>query len=140
VKTAAAIGVAIAVGALAFVLFLHARPEQGTCAAGMVRLSNIDDQETLFVDGKAMGTAGFGQPSAISLGELCSIRHIRVEVYNRSLGYAWGIELFSNGKRIFRDVRGQAGVQGANHDDLTRQNQIVHTVVLDSDGHVLTRS
>lgn len=100
----------------------------------VVRLFNVDDQETLFVNGSQVATVGYGQDQTIDLGQLSASDSVYVKVENFAGGYTWGIQETSDGATVLDDEAGTLGQDGANNNDQTTGP--VHDTTFDSSGAV----
>lgn len=100
----------------------------------VVQLSNSDDRETVAVNGVIRGVAGIRETKVFDLGYLSAASCITVMVENEAGGYTWGIDATSDGKSVLHDWAGQVGVVGANNDDHSRPNQLVHILAISPSG------
>ena len=103
----------------------------------VLTLSNSDDTTTLYLNGQVVGSIGYGGQQSFDLGELSDSDRIDVVVYNADGGYAWSIDAQRGGASVYRDQAGSVGEYGANGDDRSHPNQVVHSVQLDAYGNVL---
>jgi hypothetical protein len=112
-------------------------PTSGACGDVTVTLNNVDDYETVLLNGKVAGSAGYGQTREIDLGTLARSDRITLQDRNGAGGYAWGFVVRRDGQTVYTDSAGRAGAIGADHNDLTHPNQIVRSVTITPNGHVL---
>lgn len=108
--------------------------ENGGTHHVVVRLFNVDDQETVYLNGIEVGSVGYGQTGNVDLGQLSSSDQVMVAVDNFSGGYSWGISEESDGRTVFDDGAGTAGSYGANNNDQTATGT-VHRVIFDASGN-----
>jgi uncharacterized protein YkwD len=105
----------------------------------VMRLSQAGDALTLRVDGRRMAVARRGQTLDVPLGRVRPRARITVEVRSVSGELSWGIEQRSDGRRVYRDVRGSGAEATASVVDLaTAGPPLVHRVTLDPRGRVLS--
>jgi hypothetical protein len=90
------------------------------------RLFNGDDRQAVRLNGWPAGGAGYREGTDIGLGRLGPAERVDFETYNEGGGYTWGYELLGDGSLLLRDVEGQAGTVGAQGNDQSRPNQVVH--------------
>ncbi len=101
----------------------------------VVHLFNVDDQETVYVNGNVVSSAGYGQSLDIDLGQLSSSDKISVSVDNFGGGYSWGISEETDGQTVLDDRAGTAGSSGANGNDQSSTGT-VHRVTFDTSGTI----
>ena len=100
-------------------------------------LSNVDDIETLYLNGQEIGSVGYGGTQSFDLGDVSDSARIYVDVYNADGGYSWSIDERRAGTRVFHDEAGSIGEYGANSNDQDHTNQVVHWVRLDPSGNLI---
>jgi hypothetical protein len=98
-----------------------------------VRVYNVDDKGTAYVNGTKVAEVGFGQDSGwidVTPYFTAGKNKVRFTLWNGSQGYTWGFAIKRNGSIVWSDVQGQANVKGANNNDQSRQNTTVydHTI------------
>lgn len=118
-------------------LYLRFAPPAAPALDVAVRLFNGDDTQQVAIGANEVASGGYGESRTISLGRLDDQDRITWTVRNAGSGYTWGFELIVNGQVVYRDVEGQAGVEGANGNDQARENQVVRRVVLNATGQVV---
>lgn len=108
----------------------------------IVRLSNGDDTQIARVcpnggNCREVGRASYREDREFDLGTLTDQDVIELEVHNDQGGYAWGLELVTGGRAVYSNYAGQAGIEGANSNDQTRQQQTVLKVRLNRNEQAL---
>jgi hypothetical protein len=112
----------------------------GTGPFVVVTLSNGDDLQSVTFKGQEVArTSQKNQIATSQLGHVSPSAEITFQDYNKDIGYSWGFVMLVNGKRVCYDVAGTAGKRGANNDDQSHTNEIVHKLVVTPEGHVVTR-
>lgn len=101
----------------------------------VMHLFNVDDQETVYLNGNVVATAGYGKTRDVDLGQLSDSDHVTMMLDNFSGGYAWGITEESDGQTVLDDEAGVAGSYGANGDDQSYTGT-VHSVTFDASGTI----
>lgn len=99
-----------------------------------VRLFNVDDQETLYLNGTEVATVGYGDDETIDLGQLSKSDSITVKVDNTGGGYTWGVQETSDDAQVLDDEAGTVGQDGANSNDQATGE--VHHVTFNSSGDI----
>lgn len=101
-----------------------------------VRIFNMDDAGRVYLNrdwNRPVAQAGYGQDtgwvditSRMSGGD----NLLTLANWNESSGYTWGFQLAYNGTIVWASQAGQAGVRGANNDDMSRRSQYSYVVWL----------
>jgi hypothetical protein len=107
----------------------------GTSTNVVVDLYNVDDQETLYVNGNVAAVVGYGEHASVDLGPLTDSDSITVAVENFGSGYTWGIRENSDGTTVLQDEAGTVGRVGANGGDETSTG-IVHQITFGDTGTI----
>jgi hypothetical protein len=103
----------------------------------VVVLTNGDEHQTVFLNGRPLDRAGFREIRRVPLGSLHSGAQITIEVDNGGGGYAWGFELQHNGHVVYCERAGEVGESGANGNDYSHPFQVVRRVTLTPRGKVV---
>jgi len=103
------------------------RPGSRRLHSVVIKLSNGDDAECLYVNGRLKKKAGYDEYTQWS-GKLRGTDVIDLQVYNRCCGYAWGLDVIVDDHTVYHDWAGTVTSYGANNNDGSRENQIVHAV------------
>jgi hypothetical protein len=96
-----------------------------------VRLYNVDDRATCWVNGVKAVDAGYNEDTGRV--DITSFLHpgsniITFKLVNDEGGYTWGFEIYCGSKVLWHDVVGTAGSKGANNDD-TRTGSVYEASV-----------
>lgn len=100
----------------------------------VVRLFNVDDQETLYLNGSEVATVGYADDQTVDLGQLSASDSVTVKVENFGGGYTWGIQETSDNTIVLEDEAGTVGQVGANNNDQTTGE--IHNITFDASGAV----
>lgn len=99
-----------------------------------VQLSNGDDSQTVALNGHQMGSAGFAETKTVDLGFLTDRDEIVLETRNAAGSYAWGYDVFVDGLSVLHDMEGIPGGPGANGNDQSTTDELVHRVTTGAGG------
>ncbi len=100
-----------------------------------LHLFNVDDQETVYLNGGEVASVGYGQTSDVDLGQLSASDQVTVTVDNFAGGYSWGITEVSDGQTVLDDEAGSVGSYGANGNDQSSTGT-VHRLTFDASGTI----
>ena len=115
--------------------------QAATSVKWYIRVYNVDDHGAAYVNGKQVTKIDFGGDSDwidVTSSFSAPTTSVRFTMANELQGYAWGFAIKRNDKIVWQDVQGEVNVQGANNNDLTRENKIVydHTFSVSQSGQV----
>lgn len=79
-----------------------------------VKLYNIDDEATVFVNGAKAFERNYNSGGSIDITDLLRTgnNRVRLTLENRQEGYTYGFEIYQDGKSIFREECGEVNVSG----------------------------
>ncbi|MFN8398461.1 MAG: hypothetical protein U0X74_00490 [Anaerolineales bacterium] len=106
-----------------------------------VRVYNIDDIGTVYVNDQLIATIGYSEDSGwvdVTSYFLAGTQNrVRFTLKNNETGYRWGFEIKRNELVIWQDREGQIN-QGARNNDLSSTFQIVYdkTLLINQDGQI----
>jgi hypothetical protein len=106
-----------------------------------IRVYNVDDLGTVYVNGSKITEVQFAQDSGwidITSSFSAPTNSVRFTMWNGEQGYSWGFAIKRDGVVVWSDVQGEVNVKGANNNDQGRTNMTVYerTVVVNQSGEV----
>ncbi len=110
-----------------------------TPATWYIRVYNVDDLGTAYVNGSKITEIQFAQDSDwidVTAYFSAPTNSVRFTMWNGEQGYAWGFAIKRDGVVVWSDVQGEVNVMGANNNDKSRTNITVYdrTIVVNQSG------
>lgn len=110
-------------------------------ATWYIRVYNVDDLGTAYVNGSKITEIQFAQDSGwidVTAYFSAPTNSVRFTMWNGEYGYAWGFAIKRDGVVVWSDVQGEVNVMGADNNDQDRINMTVYdrTIVVNQSGEV----